>query len=68
MVCDPKEKDGVINDAENNSDEDLGACDMDIHIEASQNRNRFECPDCSYSCSYIEIFNTHRETHTGEIA
>ena len=37
---------------------------MDIHIDASQSTNSFECTECDYKCAYIEIFNEHKKTHT----
>ena len=47
-------------DTNNNND------DVEIHIEASQNTRRYECEECGFICSYIDIFNVHKETHTGE--
>ena len=40
---------------------------IDIHMEASQNTQRHECSDCSFSCTYLEIFNEHKkQNHTQE--
>ena len=44
----------------------LDSSDMDIHIDASQNTKRFECNECSFQCTYLEILNEHKQTHTGE--
>ena len=55
-------------DADIDSNVDLNAMDneVDIHIDSSQSTNKFECTKCSFKCSYVEIFNEHKQTHTGE--
>ena len=40
--------------------------DINIHIEVSQTREMYESNECSYKCKYMEIFNEHMQTHTGE--
>ena len=40
--------------------------DIDIHIDASQNTNRFECNDCNFVCSYLDTMNDHKVTHIGK--
>ena len=38
----------------------------DIHIDSSQTKNRFDCPECDYACSYDFILKEHMECHLGE--
>ena len=68
------ENDNVYYDADINPNVDINACNnensiaaaLDVHIDSSQSTNRFECNECSFKCSYIEILNEHKQIHTGE--
>ena len=40
--------------------------DLDIHIDPSQNSNKFDCPKCEYTCTYENILIDHMEFHTQE--
>ena len=39
---------------------------VDIHIDPSQNQNKFKCNSCDYQCSYEAILKEHMEVHTGD--
>ena len=38
----------------------------DIHIDSSQGKVSFECPERDYKCSYKNILEEHMQSHTGE--
>ena len=40
--------------------------DIDIHIDPSQNNNKYNCPECEYTCTYENILIDHMECHTSE--
>ena len=48
------------------SEIEINSDDLDIHIAASQNTNSFECNECNFVCSYLEIMNDHKKTHIGK--
>ena len=50
-------------DIDNSVIEDI---DMDIHLDPSQNNNKFNCPKCEYTCTYENILIDHMECHTNE--
>lgn len=60
-------KTNLLDDDEiDNIDFDSDVVDLDIHIDPSQNNNKFECPTCDYTCTYANVLIDHMESHTEE--
>ena len=48
----------------NHIDENLDAStNVDIHLDPTQGKKRFECTECEYKCDYENILKVHMETH-----
>ena len=40
--------------------------DIDVHLDPSQDSNKYECMKCDYQCTYENIFMEHMQSHIGE--
>ena len=39
---------------------------LDVHLDPSQKKQKFDCSKCEYSCGYENIFIEHMQCHIGE--